>query len=259
MQNTMIFENNQVEVFELNGQVLFNPYDVGRCLGISESTTRDNISLMNEKQVIKLKNSNVDSIDFRKLHNTGENFLTESGVYKLIFKSRKPNAEKFQDWVTNEVLPSIRKNGGYILNQENLTQEEILAKALIVAQNVINEKDKLNKELQATNSQLVVDNSIMKPKADYFDELVERNLLTNLTDTAKMLGIQRKVFIDFLLDNKYLYRGKGGALKPYSNKNNGIFEIKESLNEKTNWSGIQTLVTPKGREVFRLLLITKSA
>jgi len=56
---------------------------------------------MSEKQAVLLKNSKVDSIDFRKLHNTGEKFLTESGVYKLIFKSRKEEAEKFQDWVTD--------------------------------------------------------------------------------------------------------------------------------------------------------------
>lgn len=72
---------------------------------------------MNEKQVIKLKNSDVDSTDIRKLNNAGENFLTESGVYKLIFKSRKAEAERFQDWVTDEVLPSIRKTGGYQLPQ----------------------------------------------------------------------------------------------------------------------------------------------
>lgn len=123
MQNIMIFENNQVEVFELNGQVLFNPYDVGRCLDLTESAVRKAILEMNERQVIKLtnsdvnnsniQNSKVNNTDFRKLNNAGENFLTESGVYKLIFKSRKPNAEKFQDWVTDEVLPSIRKTGKY--------------------------------------------------------------------------------------------------------------------------------------------------
>ena len=111
MDNIMIFENKQVEVFELNGQVLFNPYDVGNCLDLTDSSVRMAIKEMNMKQVVKLKNSDVNSIDIRKLNNAGENFLTESGVYKLIFKSRKPNAEKFQDWVTGEVLPSIRKHG----------------------------------------------------------------------------------------------------------------------------------------------------
>ena len=108
-----------------------------------------------------------------------------------------------------------------------------------------------NKKLELTNSQLTVDNQIMQPKAEYFDELVNRNLLLNFTDTAKELGVKRKVFIQFLLDKKYIYRDKKGVLKPYANKNSGLFELKESMNDKTNWSGTQTLITPKGRETFR--------
>ena len=117
MNNIMIFENKQVEVFELNGQVLFNPYDVGVCLGLTDSAVRKAIGNMNEKQVLKLTNSIVKDIPFRKLHNTGENFLTESGVYKLIFKSNKEEAERFQDWVTDEVLPTLRKTGTYSIQQ----------------------------------------------------------------------------------------------------------------------------------------------
>ena len=117
MNNIMIFENKQVEVFELNGQVLFNPYDVGNCLELTDSAVRKAIGNMNEKQVIKLTNSIVKDIHFRKLHNTGENFLTESGVYKLIFKSNKEEAERFQDWVTDEVLPTLRKTGTYSIQQ----------------------------------------------------------------------------------------------------------------------------------------------
>ena len=67
---------------------------------------------------------------FRKLNNRGEKFLTESGVYKLIFKSDKKEAEKFQDWVTDEVLPEIRKTGGYITTTDNMSDEDILARAL---------------------------------------------------------------------------------------------------------------------------------
>lgn len=120
MQNNklMIFDGNNVEVFEYEGKVLFNPKDVASILEIGDSATRMAISKMNERQVIKLKNSNVKDIDFRKLHNTGENFLTESGVYRLIMRSSKPEAERFQDWVTDEVLPTIRKTGGYINNTE---------------------------------------------------------------------------------------------------------------------------------------------
>ncbi|EQE59894.1 BRO family, N-terminal domain protein, partial [Clostridioides difficile CD42] len=79
----------------------------------------ENIRLMNEKQVVKLRNSDISNTDIRKLNNAGENFLTESGVYKLIFKSRKEEAERFQDWISDEVLPSIRQTGAYITNNAN--------------------------------------------------------------------------------------------------------------------------------------------
>ena len=84
----MVFDGNEVEVFELNNIIYFNPGDVAACLGIADvnSVTRD----FNDKQLIKLTNSVVHTIHIRKLNNAGENFLTESGVYKLIFKSRKP-------------------------------------------------------------------------------------------------------------------------------------------------------------------------
>ncbi len=111
------------------------------------------------------------------------------------------------------------------------------------------------RELLGNVSELKVENQIMKPKADYFDELVERNLLTNFRDTAKQLGIKQRDFVNFLLEKKYLYRDKSGKLLPYADKNNGLFELKECFNEATNWAGTQTLITPKGRETFRLLCI----
>lgn len=112
MNKLMVFESNKVEVFEFKSQVLFNPKDVAECLGISD--VNSSIRSFNDNQVVKLTNSDMHDMQFRKLNNRGENFLTEAGVYKLIFKSKKDNAEKFQDWVTDEVLPSIRKNGAYI-------------------------------------------------------------------------------------------------------------------------------------------------
>lgn len=114
--NLMMFEGNDVEVFELNGHVLFNPKHVAKVLGIKN--VNDNLRKMNKSQVVKVKNSEVGNADIRKLNNAGENFLTESGVYKLIFTSRKPEAEKFSDWVTDEVLPAIRKTGGYVNDDE---------------------------------------------------------------------------------------------------------------------------------------------
>ncbi len=109
-----------------------------------------------------------------------------------------------------------------------------------MAQNIIANKDKLIEG--------------MKPKAEYFDELVDRNLLTNFRDTAKELKISQKTFIEFLLDRKYIYRDKKDKLMPYADKNNGLFEVKEYASRNSTHSGLQTLITPKGRETFRLLL-----
>jgi len=118
MNSLMQFEGNKVEILEINGDVYFNPYDVGRCLELGSSAVRMAISKMNEKQCVLLKNSGVKDVDSRKFNNFGENFLTESGVYKLIFKSNKPKAEEFANWVTDEVLPSIRKTGSYIADSQ---------------------------------------------------------------------------------------------------------------------------------------------
>lgn len=110
----MMFEGKEIEVFEFEGRILFNSKDVANCLDIKN--VNENIRLMNKKQVVKLRNSDISNTDIRKLNNAGENFLTESGVYKLIFKSRKEEAERFQDWISDEVLPSIRQTGAYITN-----------------------------------------------------------------------------------------------------------------------------------------------
>lgn len=138
----------------------------------------------------------------------------------------------------------------YFIQLENNwnSPEMVMSRALKMAENQI-------KQLSVINSKLTVDNQIMKPKADYFDELVDRNLLTNFRETAKQLEIKEKEFIKFLLDKKYVYRDKKGKLMPYADKNNGLFEIKEAFNDKTQWSGTQTLITPKGRETFRLLFL----
>lgn len=125
--------------------------------------------------------------------------------------------------------------------------EMVMSRALKMAENQI-------KKLTVINSQLTVDNTIMKPKADYFDELVDRNLLTNFRETAKQLEVGEKKFIKFLIEHKYVYRDKRGKLMPYADKNKGLFELKETFNEKTSWKGTQTLITPKGRETFRLLI-----
>jgi anti-repressor protein len=112
------------------------------------------------------------------------------------------------------------------------------------------------KEMQITVSTLTVENQIMKPKAEYFDELVDRNLLTGIRETAGELGVKQNQFVAFLLEKKYMYRDKKGRLTAYAKPlSDGLFERKECMNEKTQWKGTQDLVTPKGRETFRLLLV----
>ena len=188
MNNLMIFENKQVEVFEWNGQVLFNPYHCGECLDLSPEGVRKAITRMNERQVIKLTNSKVTDSNFRKLHNTGENFLTESGVYKLIFKSHKEEAEKFQDWVTDEVLPTIRKTGGYLGADENMTDEEIMAKALMVAQKTINKKDKI---IKAKDIELEDKNKFINQIAISENSLLVREVAKIASKQGVVIGEKR--------------------------------------------------------------------
>lgn len=131
--------------------------------------------------------------------------------------------------------------------------DAIMQRALQIANSRVEKLRGENLALQAENSDLTVKNQVMQPKADYFDQLVDRNLLTNFRDTAKQLGIKPRTFTAWLVDRKFLFRDRHGKLMPYANKNNGLFEIKEFVNEKTGFASTQTLVTPKGRETFRLL------
>ena len=125
--------------------------------------------------------------------------------------------------------------------------EMVMQRALAIANERV-------KTLQLSVSQLTVDNQIMKPKAEYFDELVDRKLLTNFRDTAKELHIGQKEFIQFLIDHKYVYRDQRGKLKPYMPYvEDGLFELKEFTNTKTGFTDTQALITPKGKETFRLL------
>ena len=175
-------------------------------------------------------------------------FITEGDVYRLIAHSKLPSAERFERWVFEEVLPSIRKNGAYMT-------EDVLEKALASPDFLIELATRLKAE-KAKNAQLTVSNQIMQPKAEYFDMLVDRNLLTGIRDTAKELGIRQNDFVRFLLDKGYLFRTKKGKLRPYATYvDGGLFEMKEFVNDKTGYTDAQTMITPKGKETFRLLCI----
>lgn len=251
MTNIQIFNNpdfGEIRTIEQNSEPWFVGKDVAAALGYSNP--RDALAKHVDEE-------DKNTVAFRDgtSGNPNVTIINESGLYSLTMNSKLEGAKKFKRWVTSEVLPSIRKNGGYIAGQEQLTPQELMAKALLVANKTLADRDARISELTAQNSQLTVDKQIMQPKADYFDELVDRNLLTNFRETAKELGVKPKAFADWLLEKKFLYRDKKGKLLPREEKNNGLFEVKEAKNDKTQWSGVQTLVTPKGRETFRLLYL----
>ena len=247
MNELMIFNNpefGEVRTLEEDGKVLFCGSDVAKALGYSRP--KDAISA-HAKGAVKR----------RTLTSGGEqemSFIPESDLYRLVFSSKLPTAEKFTEWVTAEVLPSIRKHGAY-MTQDTLEAAILNPDYLLKVVTALKDETDKRKALEVSNAALAVDLEIARPKADYFDQLVERNTLTNFRETAKQLDTPPKKFVAFLLEKKYIYRDKKGKLLPYEQKNNGLFEVKECFNEKTQWSGTQTLVTPKGRETFRLLYV----
>lgn len=130
------------------------------------------------------------------------------------------------------------------LEKEWNSPEAVMARALKMAQ------EKLER-VKAINSNLTVQNAIMQPKAEYFDGLCDRESLTGIRETAKLLGLKQNDFVKWLIDHKYIYRDKRGRLMPYAEHvDSGLFKIKETYNEKTDWTGVQTLVTVKGKERF---------
>lgn len=243
------YNGNEVRTIQKDGEPWWVLKDVCGILGISKY--RDTASRLDEDERGSVR---VDTPG-------GEQEMTvvnESGLYNVILRSDKPEAKPFRKWVTSEVLPSIRKHGAY-MTPETLEQAILNPDMMIKLCTALKDEQDKNKALQAVNSSLTVDNQIMKPKADYFDELVDRNLLTNFRETAKQLQVKEKEFIRFLLEKKFIYRDKRGKIQPYADKNNGLFEVKEFSNEKTGFASTQTLITPKGRETFRLLFLKASA
>ena len=235
MSSLITFENmefGKLTVMEKDGEFFFIGKEVAEKLGYSN--TRDALV----RHVDTDDKADVVFHDGRQRRNMVS--INESGLYSLILSSKLPQAKDFKRWVTTEVLPSIRKNGGYIKNQEKMSNEEILANAVLLANHLIAEKEKIIEDLE--------------PKAKYFDELVNNNLLTNFRNTAKELHIPQKVFIQFLIDQNLIYRDKKSRLLPYAKNNKGYFEVKEWCKEGSEAVGIQTFVTQKGRNYLLLLI-----
>jgi len=248
MNDIKIFENTQfgqIRVIERDGEPWFVGKDVAEILGYADTYG----ALMKHVDEEDKQNCQNDSFDSPR----GMTIINESGLYSLVLRSNLPAAKQFKRWVTSEVLPAIRRSGGYIKADAGMTPEEIMARAHVIAEDTLRRLEQKNRELTADVSRLTVETQILAPKADYFDQLVDRNLLTSFRETAKQLGVKEKAFIRWLLERKYIYRDQKGKLMPYAGKHDDLFEVKECTNEKTAWAGTQTMITPKGRETFRLL------
>ena len=226
--NIQIFENNEfgkVRTVVINDEPWFVGKDVTSILGYTNASKALTDHVDSED---KLNNESLSSLGQR-----GGWLINESGLYGLIISSKLPSAKKFKRWVTSEVLPAIRKTGSYGVPHDYLSA----LKALVAS--------------EEAKQKLLTENAVMKPKAEYFDALVDRNCLMNFSDTAKELGQKQKQFINWLIDNKFVYRDENKKLKPYAGYMD-YFSIKEY--QHGEHTGSQTLITPHGREAFRLLL-----
>lgn len=213
----------EIDVYGTTEEPLFKAKDVAEWLELTNVT--DMVSRIDEEELTK----------FNLGSRQGETwFLTEDGLYEVLMQSRKPIAKQFKKGV-KEILKKIRKTGSY-----STQVPQTFAQALMLA---AKQQEKIEQQQKLLTEQA--------PKAEYFDNLVDRNLLTNFRDTAKQLGLKQNQFITLLLNDKYIYRDKKGGLKPYAQYTGTLFKLKDWGDEHK--SGLQTMVTPQGKETFRLL------
>lgn len=230
---------NEVEVFthkdfgeirtiQIDGEPWFVANDVMRVLEVSNS--KDAIRTLDDDE-----KSGVDIIDphGRKQQT---NCISEAGLYSIILRSRKPEAKAFKRWVTHEVIPSIRKHGAYLTPQK-------IEDALLNPDVIINLALQLKTEKQK--------NAELTAKAAYYDAVAGASGSTNFRDTAKMLGISEKKFIETVLGKKYCYRAVDKKIVPYSQYMvAGWFEVREVYygSPEDPHCTIQTRITPYGRQ-----------
>ncbi len=242
MNNMQIFKNEQfgeVRVVEQNGEPWFVGKDVAEILGYSDTNKAVAMHVDNEDKKLNDKSS----LSFGQ---RGAHLINESGLYSLILSSKLPQAKQFKRWVTSEVLPSIRKHGGYINGQESMTDEELLSKALIMAQSKIEEK---TREIER-----------MRPKEIFADAVTASHNSILVGEMAKILrqnGVeigQNRLFV-WLRDNGYLIKRKGTDWNMPSQMamELELFEIKETVitHSDGHTSVNKTVkVTGKGQQYF---------
>jgi anti-repressor protein len=236
LSELQIFKNEEfgeVRILERNGLPWFVAKDV--CDVLKHTNSRMALSRLDP-----------DEKDVSKVYTLGGdqelNIVNEYGLFNLILASKLPTAHKFKRWVTHEVLPSIRKNGGYIANQENLSETEILANAVLVAKNVIENQKKQLAE--------------MKPKADFFDQVADSKTAVAIGDVANVLGIKgigRNKLFEILRDKKVLKEDN----QPYRQFiDNGYFRVIEQKYQKNGETVInfKTLVYQRGIDYIRKIV-----
>ena len=178
-------------------------------------------------------------------------FIPEGDVYRLIVHSKLPSAERFERWVFDEVLPSIRQHGAY-LTREKLWEVATSPEALLkLCSDLLAEREK--------NAALQADNARLQGKAVYYDLFIDLRHSTNLRTTAKELDVPERRFVRFLLERRYVYRTPSGCVLPYAKSANvGLFCVRDYY--RNGHTGTYTLVTPKGKLHFAglrdLILVT---
>lgn len=248
MNALRIFENEEfgeVRVLEINNEPWFIGRDVATILGYERTAKAilDHVE-QEDKDVVPIQ----DSIG--RMQNTA--IINESGLYSLILSSKLPKSKKFKQWVTREVLPSIRRNGGYITNQENLSDSELMAKALLVAQNTINTK---NKQLEEAYKKIEFDSG----KVFFAESVSNSENCISINEMAKLLkqngvNIGEERFFNWLRNNKYLSITKDNWNLPTQKAMDlGLFKIKKSTytsGDGRTFVNRTTKITGKGQIYF---------
>lgn len=242
MENMMkmeTFRNQEfgsVRIIRDDGRLLFCGIDVAAALGYSKPR---NAVYAHCKGA--LKRGALTAGGMQEL-----TFIPEGDVYRLIVHSRLPTAQRFEKWVFEEVLPSIRQTGGYMtssLLEQAAADPNVL---LQFAGQLLAEHEK--------NVSLTRQVQEMEPKAAFFDTFLHPEDCTNIRATAKELDMGERAFCKFLIEGGFLYRCPGGYLLPYAKKSNrGLFKVKDFIAPNGHF-GQQTVITPKGKALFRMLL-----
>ena len=248
MNNIKIFENPEfgaIRTIEVKNEPWFVGKDVAQALGYSQTS-----KAVREHVKDNHKGMSVLDTPGGKQETT---IIDEAGVYSLVMRSKLPKAEQFQEWVTSEVLPAIRKTGGYINGSETMSDAEIMAKALMVAQKTIEaNKERINK--------LEGDTERMKPKEIFADAVAVSDNTILIGDLAKMIKqnghpIGQKRLFEWLRENGYLIKRKGADYNSPTQKamELGLFRIKETAitHSDGHVSVSKTVkVTGKGQQYF---------